>query len=74
MQTATLKPVSPTVTTTPKDPLHTFTSTSGKKIKAWIVGVADDRVKIKREDGKTFTTSISIFVDKDKAYIREWAK
>jgi formylglycine-generating enzyme required for sulfatase activity len=72
--TATLKPASPTVTTTPKDPLHTFTSTNGKKIKASIVSVANDQVKIKREDGKIFTTSISIYIDEDIAYIRGWAE
>ena len=72
--TAILKPASSTATATPKEPLHTFTSKSGKKIKASIVSVANDQVRIKREDGQMFTTSISIYIDEDIAYIRGWAQ
>jgi hypothetical protein len=72
--TATLKPASPTVTTTPKDPLHTFTSKTGEKVKGRIIGVVNDQVEVEREDGETFTTHISIFIDVDKAYIREWTE
>jgi len=61
-----------TIAGSAEDPLHTFTSNNGQKIQASIISVSNDKVKIKRKDGQTFTTSISIYSDQDKEYIRKW--
>jgi len=41
--------------------LHTFTSREGQAIHASIVSISGDNITIKRKDGRSFTTPISIY-------------
>lgn len=51
--------------------LREFEDRTGRKIKARVLQVAGDNVKIEREDGKPFLVPIATFSDADQDYIRD---
>ena len=54
------------------DQLRVFTNKSGTKIKAKIVAVSDDKVKLIRDDNKKFIVPINSLSEEDQDYLRDW--
>jgi hypothetical protein len=68
--TAPATPANGSATTTPD--LHTFTNGQGKSFQGTIISVTDDTVNLKRDDGQSFKSKISIFNNADQSYIADW--
>lgn len=54
--------------------VRTLTDQQGRTIKADVIAVENDTVKIKREDGRTFDLPLSQLGEADQKSLREWAK
>ena len=54
------------------EPLRTFTNKTGTKIKARIVAVSDDKVKLIRDDSKKFIVPIDSLSEEDQKYLKDW--
>ncbi|MGE9292844.1 MAG: hypothetical protein ACQKBW_04465 [Puniceicoccales bacterium] len=52
--------------------LHEFTDTQGRTMKAELINVIGNKVRLKREDGAAFTVSPAIFSQEDQDYIHMW--
>ncbi len=50
-----------------------FTNKAGKKIKAKPVTVAEGKITIERDDGKSFTVLIASLSEEDQKYIEDWS-
>ena len=55
-----------------KRELRFFTNRKGIKIRASIESVTSDNVTIKREDGKIFTLPISMLIEADGEFLKQW--
>jgi len=55
------------------DYYHAFTNHEGRVIRAKIIKVDGDEVRIERKDGFSFTMDISEVSEGDQAYVRNWA-
>lgn len=53
--------------------IHTLTDTQGRSIKADVLSVENEKVRIKREDGQTFELPISSLNQKTQRLLEEWA-
>lgn len=51
----------------------TLTDKQGRSLKAEVLSVTDDQVKIKREDGQTFNLSLATLTADDQRKLKEWA-
>jgi poly(3-hydroxybutyrate) depolymerase len=49
-----------------------FTNNAGNSIEAYIITASDEKVTIKRKDGKRFELALSSLSDEDQAYIGDW--
>ena len=54
------------------EPLRTFTNKTGTKIKARIVAVSDNKVKLIRDDSKKFIVPIDSLSEEDQKYLKDW--
>lgn len=61
------------VTTNLQAGMRTLTDKQGRSIQAEVVAVDGDTVTIQREDGQTFTLSLSTLSDNDQRALRKWA-
>jgi hypothetical protein len=52
--------------------LRDFTDPNGNTITAEIIAAAGSTVTMKRSDGRSFTTKISVFSEVDQKFIKEW--
>lgn len=55
-------------------PLRVFTNNDGKKVTARIIGFKNDKVVIKRNDGRKFVVPPETFILSDQNYILNWKK
>ena len=55
-----------------KRELRFFTNLKGNKIRASVESVTNDNVTIKREDGKIFTLPISMLIEADGEFLKQW--
>jgi len=53
---------------------QTLTDKQGRSIKAEVVSVSGDQVRIKRDDGQTFDLPLSTLSEADQQKLTEWAK
>lgn len=51
----------------------TLTDKQGRSIKADVISVADNQVKIKRDDGQTFDLAINTLSEDDQKKLKDWA-
>ena len=54
-----------------EEPVRTWTSLDGSAIKASFIEFADDKVVIRRDDGRSFKVSPAIFSEEDRKYLDE---
>ena len=54
--------------------VRTLTDKQGRSLKAEVLSVDGDSVSIRREDGQTFSLSLSSLSDDDQRSLKEWAK
>lgn len=54
--------------------VRTLTDKQGRTIKADVIAVENDVVKIKRDDGRSFDLPLNLLTDEDQAALRDWAK
>jgi hypothetical protein len=54
--------------------MQTLTDKQGRSLKADVISVTGDKVKIKREDGQTFDLALSNLSDDDQSRLKAWAK
>ncbi|HSI09422.1 MAG TPA: hypothetical protein VK985_12620 [Rariglobus sp.] len=54
--------------------VRTLTDQLGRSIKADVISVENDVVKIRRDDGRTFEMPLSQLIEGDQKSLREWAK
>ncbi len=59
---------------TAKDQFRTFTAKDGKTVKASIVSLIGDSLKIKATNGRFFHVPVSKFVEDDQEYIKKWCE
>ncbi|MEM7145926.1 MAG: hypothetical protein AAF591_12385 [Verrucomicrobiota bacterium] len=52
--------------------MREFTDPNGNTMTAEIVSASGDTVSMKRSDGKTFTTKVTVFSQDDQDYIKQW--
>lgn len=52
---------------------QTLTDKQGRSLKADVISVSGDQVKIKRDDGQTFNLSLANLSDDDQKRLKEWA-
>lgn len=52
---------------------QTLTDKQGRSLKAEVISVSGDQVKIKRDDGQTFNLSLANLSDDDQKRMKEWA-
>jgi len=52
---------------------QTLTDKQGRSLKAEVISVTGDQVKIKRDDGQTFNLSLANLSDDDQKRLKEWA-
>lgn len=55
-----------------KDGYVTLTNTEGVAIQAKILGIDNDYVSLRRNDGQNFSAPISLFSDSDQAFLEKW--
>jgi hypothetical protein len=53
---------------------QTLTDKQGRSLKADVISVSGDKVKIKRDDGQTFELPLSNLSDDDQSRLKAWAK
>ena len=53
--------------------VQTLTDKQGRSIKADVISVTGDQVKIKRDDGQIFNLSLANLTDDDQKQLKEWA-
>jgi hypothetical protein len=53
--------------------MQTLTDKQGRSIKADVISVSGDKVKIRRDDGLTFELDLSNLADADQNRLKEWA-
>ncbi|MFA6960894.1 MAG: hypothetical protein WC205_09105 [Opitutaceae bacterium] len=53
--------------------VQTLTDKQGRSLKADVLSVSGDQVKIKRDDGQTFNLSLSTLTEDDQKKLRDWA-
>ncbi|HEY9250933.1 MAG TPA: hypothetical protein VIO38_17450 [Rariglobus sp.] len=51
----------------------TLTDKQGRSIKAEVLDVTGDQVKIKRDDGQTFNLSLSVLAEEDQKKLKAWS-
>lgn len=51
----------------------TLTDKQGRSIKAEVLDVTGDQVKIKRDDGQTFNLSLSLLAEEDQKKLKAWS-
>jgi sialate O-acetylesterase len=54
------------------EPLRVFTNKSGTKIKARIVAISGDKVKLIRDDDRKFVVPINSLSEEDQNYLKDW--
>ena len=54
------------------EPLRVFTNKSGTKIKARIVAISGDQVKLIRDDDRKFIIPIKSLSEEDQNYLKDW--
>jgi len=52
---------------------QTLTDKQGRSLKAEVISVSGDQVRIKRDDGQTFNLSLANLSDDDQKRLKEWA-
>ncbi|MEM8955744.1 MAG: hypothetical protein AAGD22_16440 [Verrucomicrobiota bacterium] len=52
--------------------MRQFTDPNGNTMNAEIVSASGETVTMKRSDGRTFTTKVTVFSKDDQAYIKDW--
>lgn len=53
--------------------VQTLTDKQGRSIKADVISVSGDQVKIKRDDGQVFNLSLANLADDDQKQLKDWA-
>lgn len=53
--------------------VQTLTDKQGRSLKADVISVNGDQVKIKRDDGQVFNLSLANLADEDQKQLKEWA-